>query len=62
LLLNPDVPLEIATPFAGLLLRHELRLVARATHVPPALRALCMEHLSRKYPHDTDEDDDAPVQ
>ena len=62
LLLNPDVPLEIATPFAGLLLRHELKLVAKATHVPPALRALCMEHLSRKYPHDADEDDDAPVQ
>jgi hypothetical protein len=50
LVLNPDTPLEIAAPVAGLLLRHELRLVASSPTVAPAVRALCLEHLERRPP------------
>lgn len=50
LVLNPDTPLEIAAPVAGLLLRHELRLVATSPTVAPAVRALCLEHLERRPP------------
>jgi hypothetical protein len=50
LVLNPDTPLEIAAPVAGLLMRHELRLVATSPTVAPAVRALCLEHLERRPP------------
>jgi len=50
LVLNPDTPLEIAAPIAGLLVRHELRLVATSPTVAPAVRALCIEHLERRPP------------
>jgi hypothetical protein len=57
IILNPDTPVEIAGPIAGLLMRQELRLVAQATHVSPAVRALCLEHLERRPPGEFDEDD-----
>jgi hypothetical protein len=50
LVLNPDTPLDIAAPLVGLLMRHELRLVATSTTVPAAVRALCLEHLDRRPP------------
>lgn len=50
LVLNPDTPAALAAPIVGLLVRQELRLVAGATHVPPHVRALCMEHLERRPP------------
>jgi len=50
LVLNPRTPLEIAARIAGLLLRPELELVAGSPHVPPAVRALCVEHLERRPP------------
>jgi hypothetical protein len=56
LVLNPLSPIELTTPLAGLLLRPELRLVIESTNVPMALRAVCVEHLKRKYPHDRDDD------
>lgn len=59
LVLAPRTPVEVAIPLAGLLLRHELRLVVESTAVAPPVRAACVEHLRRKYPH---EGDDAPVQ
>ncbi len=55
LVLNPDTPLEIAAPIVGLLMRHELRLVATSTTVAPAVRALCLEHLERRPPGEADE-------
>ena len=58
LVLNPDTPLEIAAPLLGLLMRHELRLVASATPVAPAVRALCLEHLERRPPVAFDDSDD----
>ncbi|MBL8612349.1 MAG: hypothetical protein JNL38_33720 [Myxococcales bacterium] len=61
LVLNPDCPPEIAGPITGLLLRQELRLVIESTHVPPSIRALCMEHLERRPPSEGD-DEDAPLQ
>ncbi|HSQ62587.1 MAG TPA: hypothetical protein VLM85_05215 [Polyangiaceae bacterium] len=59
LILNPFSPIDLALPLASLLLRHELRLVVESTTVLPALRATCLEHLRRKYPHD---DDERPLQ
>jgi hypothetical protein len=50
LVLNPDTPLELAAPIVGLLMRHELRLVATSPTVAPAVRALCLEHLDRRPP------------
>jgi hypothetical protein len=50
LVLNPATPADIAVRIAGLLLRPELELVAGAPHVPPAVRALCIEHLERRPP------------
>ena len=58
LVLNPDTPLEIAAPLVGLLMRHELRLVATSTTVPPAVRALCLEHLARRPPSEKADDDE----
>jgi hypothetical protein len=52
LVLNPLTPIELTIPFAGLLLRHELALVVSSTNVPAPLRATCLEHFRRKYPHD----------
>ena len=66
LVLNPDTPLEIAAPIAGLLMRHELRLVATSTHVQASVRALCLEHLERRPPGEFDtrdsERDDSELQ
>jgi hypothetical protein len=53
LVLNPATPLEIATRTAGLLLRHELDLVARSPGVAAPVRALCLEHLARRPPSGT---------
>lgn len=50
LVLNPDTPVDVATGIAGLLMRQELRLVAEATNVSPAVRAVCIEHLERRPP------------
>lgn len=61
LVLNPDTPLEIAAPVVGLLMRHELRLVASSPTVAPAVRALSLEHLERRPPAefgDVPEDDE----
>jgi hypothetical protein len=52
LILNPDTPREIAAPIAGLLMKQELELVIASTHVSPAVRALCREHLERRPPGD----------
>ena len=60
-ILNPDTPVEIAAPIAGLLMRQELKLVAGATHVSPAVRALCLEHLERRPPGEFEEDE-PPIQ
>lgn len=57
LLLNPDMPPELAAPIAGLLMRQELRLVSQSTHVSPAVRALCLEHLERRPPGEFEEDE-----
>jgi hypothetical protein len=64
LVLNPDTPLEIAAPVAGLLMRHELRLVASSPTVAPAVRALCLEHLERRPPAEFGEvpEDDGTLQ
>jgi len=59
LVLSPLTPTELSIPLAGLLLRHELRLVVESTSVALAVRAACLEHLRRKYPH---EGDDLPMQ
>jgi hypothetical protein len=59
LVLNPLTPADVAIPLAGLLLRHELRLVVESTVVALGVRSACHEHLRRKYPH---EGDDLPVQ
>jgi hypothetical protein len=61
-ILNPDTPAEIAVPIAGLLIRQELRLVVEATHVAPAVRALCIEHLARRPPGEFEPEDDGPLQ
>lgn len=50
LLFNPDTPLDVAGPIVGLLMRHELSLVATSPGVAPAVRALCLEHLARRPP------------
>jgi hypothetical protein len=64
--LNPDTPSEITTSLVSLLLRQELKLVVEATHVSPAIRALCCEHLERRPPvdqgHQTQERGDEPLQ
>jgi hypothetical protein len=52
LVLNPMSPIELSIPLAGLLLRHELKLVVESTNVPLSVRAAALEHLQRKYPHD----------
>jgi hypothetical protein len=52
LVLNPATPLEIAMRAAGLLLRHELDLVARSPGVTAPLRVVCLEHLARRPPSD----------
>jgi hypothetical protein len=56
LVLNPCSPIEQTIPLAGLLLRHELRLVVESTNVPLPVRAASLEHLKRKYPHDASDD------
>lgn len=58
LVLNPDTPLDTAAPILGLLMRHELRLVATSPTVAPAVRALALEHLERRPPGEFPDDDD----
>jgi hypothetical protein len=58
LVLNPDTPLETAAPVLGLLLSHELRLVATSPTVPQAVRALALEHLERRPPGEFPDDED----
>ncbi|MBX3192926.1 MAG: hypothetical protein KF819_38430 [Labilithrix sp.] len=58
LVLNPDTPLDVAAPAVGLLMRHELRLVATSPTVAPGVRALCLEHLERRPPGEFEEGDD----
>jgi hypothetical protein len=55
IVLNPLSPPELTIPLAGLLLKHELKLVTEATNVPPVVRAACAEHLARKYPHEEED-------
>ena len=50
IILNPNTPVEIAGPIAGLLVHQELKLVAESSHVSPAVRALCIEYLERRPP------------
>ena len=50
LLLNPDMPLDLAIPIAALLRRPELKLVAEYTYCSPALRSVCLEHFKRRVP------------
>jgi hypothetical protein len=61
-ILNPDTPVDIAAPIAGLLMRQELKLVAEATHVSPAVRALCLEHLERRPPGEFEKEDEGRIQ
>jgi hypothetical protein len=61
IVLNPDTPLDIASPIAGLLVRQELRLVSESTSVSPAVRALCLEHLARRPPGEFEENADSDV-
>jgi hypothetical protein len=56
LVLNPYSSVDHTIPLAGLLLRHELRLVVESTTAPLPVRAACMEHLRRKYPHPSSHD------
>jgi hypothetical protein len=62
LVLNPDMPLDLAAPILGLLMRHELRLVATSPTVAPAVRALANEHLERRPPGEFPEADDDHLQ
>ena len=62
LVLNPDIQLEIAAPIVGLLMRHELRLVATSTHVQASVRALCNEHLERRPPGELDAPENPELQ
>lgn len=55
LVLNRATPIEIAVRISGLLLRHELELVAGSPGVPPAVRAVCLEHLERRPPFKLDD-------
>ena len=62
LVMNPATPTEIAVRIAGLLLRPELELVVHSPAVPSPVRALCMEHLSRRPPTSLgNEDPEKPV-
>ena len=51
IVINPHSDQALTIPLTGLLLRPELRLVVESTTAPLAVRAACMEHLQRKYPH-----------
>jgi hypothetical protein len=57
LVMNPATPTEIAARIAGLLLRHELELVAGSPAVPAPVRAVCVEHLERRPPVQGDSDE-----
>ncbi len=48
--LNPDSPLELAIPLLALLVRPELRFVASAAYLAPALRATARDLLARRPP------------
>jgi hypothetical protein len=57
LLLNPDMPLDLAMPIAALLRRSELKLVAEYTYIHATLRTVCMEHYRRRVPLGEADDD-----
>jgi hypothetical protein len=48
--LNPDSPLELAIPLLALLVRPELKLVAAAAYLAPALRVAARDLLARRPP------------
>jgi hypothetical protein len=58
LVMNPATPGPIAARIAGLLLRPELEFVAHSPAVPAPVRAVCMEHLERRPPVATGDDED----
>jgi hypothetical protein len=57
LVMNPSTPTEIAARVVGLLLRPELQLVADSPGVPALVRAVCLEHLERRPPVQSEEDE-----
>jgi hypothetical protein len=57
LLLNPDMPLDLAVPIAALLRRNELKLVAEYTYIHATLRTVCREHYLRRVPLADSSDD-----
>ncbi|HEY8089051.1 MAG TPA: hypothetical protein VIF09_14430 [Polyangiaceae bacterium] len=58
LVMNPATPPEIAARIAGLLLRPELELVVGSPAVPAPVRAVCLEHLERRPPVQSNADDE----
>jgi hypothetical protein len=50
IVLNPDTPAALAIPMLALLVRHELKLVADAPALSPALRAAAHDLLARRPP------------
>jgi hypothetical protein len=58
LVMNPRTPGEIAARIAGLLLRPELERVVRSPAVPASVRAVCLEHLERRPPVESNGDDE----
>jgi hypothetical protein len=50
MVLNPDTPPSLAIPLLALLVRGELKLVAEATGLSPALRAAAHDLLARRPP------------
>jgi hypothetical protein len=50
LILNPDTPVDVTAKLLGLLMRHELRLVATSPAVSTHVRALAVEHFRRRIP------------
>src|SRR5262249_42346206 len=55
IVLNPHAALGVTAPMIALLMKHELELVAKSTHTPAAVRALCLEHMQRRPPTPDDE-------
>lgn len=58
IVMNPATPPEIATRICGLLVRQELRLVAESPAVTASVRAVCVEHLKRRPPVESEEPGD----
>jgi hypothetical protein len=49
-ILNPDTPIELSIPMLTLLVRTELKQVARTTYLAPMLRAAAADLLARRPP------------